>query len=419
MKKTILFLSILLICFSGFSQLTISFEKDTIVILRDKKNKITSPVLANIDRFNTKAGLTDTFRFATNPAPETTMPGNDFIFKTDDTIPVSSRVSQIKSEVTIKPGENPKGDTLYISIIVSCLNTTTTTSKNLVFEIINRKDEDDDMKNNKFDIGAISVGHSFDFFGKDNALISYADAYIFKPYSIRIGKKVTEKKYGFAIKLYQNKSVTVDSLNNSGSLYKFINQTLINPLQPPVNDSVDLKQQVLTRKTSYKSTNWGMYLRLFKDISYKNDNTKFYLGLHGEFLRRDIQTTYEYTSEKDTVIKIKSNQVAYQAAAPLGKNSIQSELYIAPYLEFVHQDKDISVRFSLIPAGLNLNRSTTLNNTTYGKIFYLGQFDLILNKLNLKLGAECRGLWGAKNQPYWNVFISKSFSWSKLTELIF
>ena len=262
--------------------------------------------------------------------------------------------------------------------------------------------------------------YSFDFFGKDNALISYADAYIFKPNSISIGKNATKKKYGFAIKLYQNKSVTVDSLSSSGNLYKFINQTLINPLQPPVNDSVYLKQEVLNRKTSYKSNNWGMFIRLFKDISYKtNDKTKFYLGLHGEFLRRDILTTYEYASEKDTVIKIKSNQVPYQGTAPLGKNSIQSELYLAPYMEFVHQDDDISVRFSLIPAGLNLNRSTLLNNTTYGKIFYLGQFDLIINKINVKLGAECRGLFQTKSQPYWNVFISKSLSWSKLTDLIF
>jgi hypothetical protein len=292
----------------------------------------------------------------------------------------------------------------------------------VIIESISTKQAEKDTKEKKKDkmnIGAVSIGHSFDFFGKDNALISYADAFIFKPNSISIGKKATEKKYGFAIKLYQNKSVTVDSLNTAGNLYKFINQTLTNPLQPPVNDSVYLKQEVLNRKTSYKSNNWGMYIRLFKDISYTtNDKTKFYLGVHGEFLRRDILTTYEYKSEKDTVIKIKSNQIPYQGTAPLGKNAIQSEFYVAPYIEFVHLDDEINVRFSVIPMGLNVYRSTVLNNTTFNKAFFMGQFDLIINKINVKLGAECRGLYNVKSQPYWNVFISKSLSWDKLKELV-
>lgn len=275
-------------------------------------------------------------------------------------------------------------------------------------------------KKNKIEIGAISIGHSFDFFGKDNALISYADAYIFSPGSISIGKNAKKKMYGFALKLYQNKSLTIDSLNTNGGVYKFINQTLVNPLQPPVNDSVLLKQEILNRKTSSKSNNWGMYLRLFRDISYTtNDKTKFYLGIHGEFLRREIQTSYEYKSEKDTLLKVKSTQVPYSGTAPLGKSITQSELYVAPFIEFVHSNKDINVHFALIPFGLNAYRSTVLNNVTIRKAFFMGQFDLIFNELNFKLGAECRGLFSdVTNQPYWNVYISKSFSWEKLKDLI-
>jgi hypothetical protein len=272
---------------------------------------------------------------------------------------------------------------------------------------------------NPFETGAISIGHSFDFFGKSNALISYADAFIFKPNSIRIGKDAPAYKYGFAVKIYQNKSITIDSLNSIGVPFKLITQSLLNPFQPPVNDSVLLKQEALARKASYTSTNWGMSLRLFRDISYKNEKVKFYLGLHGEFLRRDIKTTYEYKTEKDTVIKVKTSELSFPNVTPVEKKSVQSEFYIAPYAEFLYVDDNIKTYFSLIPVGLHLFKNSVLDNLTEGKCFWLGQFDMVIRKINLKIGAECRGLYNDRAQPYWNVFISKAFSWDKIAELFF
>ena len=416
MKKIICLQILLLTFYSSFSQLIASFEKDTISVERDKSVDQIFHLSVKITGFNLQGGAANTINFTINPTPLTTMSSSDYSFAVVP-INVSIGIALIDCPITIMHGENAGANTLFVSIQMS-YNSPAIQVKNSVLKITNKEDEAKSKKKNKLEIGAISIGHSFDFFGKDNALISYADVYVFRPNSFSIGKNPKEEKYGFAVKLYQNKSLTTDSLNTNGSIYKLINQTLVNPLQPPVNDSVFLKQEVLSRKSSYKSNNWGMYIRLFRDISYINKKTKFYLGLHGEFLRRNIETTYEYKSEKDTILKIKSNQIPYSGAAPLSKNSIQSEFYLAPYIEFLHSNDDISVHFSIIPAGLNVYRQTILNNTTFNKFFFMGQFDLILNELNIKLGAECRGLYNVKSQPYWNVFISKSFSWSKLKDLI-
>lgn len=277
-----------------------------------------------------------------------------------------------------------------------------------------------EKEENPYETGAVSIGHSFDFFGKSNALISYADAVLFKPNSFRIGKAYEkEYKYGFGVKIYQNKSITIDSLNRSGVLDKFVNQSLLNPFQPPVNDSVLLKQEILNRKVSYTSTNWGMSLRLFRDISYRNEKVKFYLGLHGEFLRRDIKTTYEYKTEKDTTIKVKTSELAFVNQTPLERKSAQSEFYAAAYLEFLYADEQVKTHFSLIPAGLHLFKNSASDNITKAKCFFMGQFDLVIRKINLKVGAECRGLFNDRAQPYWNVFISKAFSWDKIAELFY
>lgn len=399
--------------FNSFSQLNASFEKDTLIFERDAQIDQIIHLQVSIKGINTGV-VPNTIGFVVNPSG-TTMTASDYLFTTLPAT-INAGVREIDCPVTILHGENSGGGALFISIQMS-YNNSTAQVKTVVLKI---KNKEKDEKKNKLEIGAVSIGHSFDFFGKDNALMSYADAYIFGPNTMCIGKNAKEKKYGFAIKLYQNKSVTVDSLNTSGNLYKFVYQTLVNPLQPPVNDSIFLKQEILSRKTSYKSNNWGMYIRMFRDISYTtNDKTKFYFGLHGEFLRRDIVTTYEYQSEKDTVLKVKSSQIPYSGSKPVGRNTIVSEFYVAPYIEFVHQNDDINVRFSVIPAGLNVYRSTTLDNITFSKMFFMGQFDLIINKINVKLGAECRGIYSVKNQPFWNVFISKSLSWAKLTELIF
>ena len=413
MRKIIILQFCLLMYFNCFSQLSASFEKDTLVFERDAQIDYIIHLPVSIKGLNAGA-VANTIGFVINSSG-TTMTASDYLFTTLQAT-INAGVREIDCPVTILHGENGGGGALFISIQMS-YNNSAIQVKSVVLKIKNKEKEE---KKNKLEIGAISIGHSFDFFGKDNALISYADAYIFGPNTMCIGKNAEEKKYGFAVKLYQNKSVTVDSLNTSGNLYKFVYQTLVNPLQPPINDSIFLKQEILNRKTSYKSNNWGMYIRMFRDISYTtNDKTKFYFGLHGEFLRRDIVTTYEYQSEKDTVLKVKSNQIPYTGNKPVGRNTIVSEFYVAPYIEFVHQNDDINVRFSVIPAGLNVYRSTTLDNITFSKMFFMGQFDLIINKINVKLGAECRGIYSVKSQPYWNVFISKSLSWAKLTELIF
>ena len=68
-------------------------------------------------------------------------------------------------------------------------------------------------------------------------------------------------------------------------------------------------------------------------------------------------------------------------------------------------------------ASLRVPRCGILRESEEGPA--MGQFDLIINELNIKLGAECRGLYhDVTNQPYWNVYISKSFAWEKLKDLI-
>jgi|GEM_PF-6951147 len=412
MKKTIILISVSLLHFNIFGQLNATFDKDTVAVERDQTIDQTIHLLINITSVNPAGGIPNTINFAINPSPATTMASVDYSFA-GTPISITAGVRQADFLITIQHGENPANSTFYISVQLSYSNPAVQ-QKNTVLKIVNKESK----KKSSLEIGALSIGHSFDFFGKENALISYADIYIFCPNSFSIGKNPDGEKYGFALKLYQNKSLTVDSLNSGGSIFKFINQTLVNPFQPPVNDSVLLKQELLTRKTSYKSTNWGMYLRLFRDISYTNKKTKFYLGLHGEFLRRNIETSYEYKSEKDTIIKVKSDKIPYLNSTPLKRNSVQSELYIAPFLQFLYTNDDIAGHFSLIPIGLNLYNSSVLDNTTNSKAFFLCQFDLVIKTINIKLGAECRGLYHVQSQPYWNVFISKSFTWEKLKELI-
>ena len=150
MKKSFNLLGAILIGVTGFGQLNVTFEKDTLVFERHKEIDQTVHLAVSINSFNTPGGAPNTITFAINPSPFTTMTNGDYVFSMAP-ITVVPGVTQIDCPVTIMHGENSSGDTLFVSIQMSYMNAVTQT-KNIVLKIINKKAEEDDKKENKSEI---------------------------------------------------------------------------------------------------------------------------------------------------------------------------------------------------------------------------------------------------------------------------
>ena len=134
MRKIIILQFCLLMYFNCFSQLSASFEKDTLVFERDAQIDYIIHLPVSIKGLNAGA-VANTIGFVINSSG-TTMTASDYLFTTLP-VTINAGVREIDCPVTILHGENGGGGALFISIQMS-YNNSAIQVKSVVLKIKNK-----------------------------------------------------------------------------------------------------------------------------------------------------------------------------------------------------------------------------------------------------------------------------------------
>lgn len=254
----------------------------------------------------------------------------------------------------------------------------------------------------KYNPYRLSIGASFDFFNKLSATDLYGDVYVFLP---NIGER-----WGFEMGIYQNRSVSVDSLNiDSLSRPRRFDQITIERFETDGMSMIRYQERaVRLNRSQVTIDNLGFYISSLYNMQFPSEAFSLYGNIYFELIRREF--TYKYDVEySDPVIREVAEEL-YRGDRRILPNARRSQLdafiglgvtmhFLTPAIEVVYN------------ANLGYSR-TSLELSEYNLIM---RARIIEGTTGIKLGIDYRGT------PYtsevFTVYAAKEVSLAKIVDL--
>jgi hypothetical protein len=251
----------------------------------------------------------------------------------------------------------------------------------------------------------ITTGANFDF-DKTLKASLYFDAQVFKPILLSPCKK-DNRGFGVYSSLYNNRFISSDSVQDTKTFYDIIGN----------GDTVDMIRYNYQIGASNSVKNIGSEIALLYSFQNKmnNDlNLSFSFLLELGAISRNITTTYSYNKiNQDTIFNIPN---------PNNYIRLVEREFVNTRINDVMFGSGFIFRMKSKSHGEFMLKATSGCNNTYfpeemlKRIYYDFRFQILDPKVGINLGGQIRGYY-KQGSPYFSVYLSKSFSLSKLTEL--
>lgn len=260
----------------------------------------------------------------------------------------------------------------------------------------------------EFDPFRITIGANFDF-EKTVAASFYFDAQAYRPNLRYFKNKTSGFGIGFYGSLYNNKYISQDSTE---AYIQQFNEVIGS------GDTIDLVQYNYKIGVSNSIKNigaeggllWGWENKINSDVYVANT----FIFPEISAIHRRITSTYTYArTNVDTLFNIPKPDTINRLIERNFFNSRQDEVLLgAGYIGRFHSTKNGEFMFKFT-TGASFQKLTHIKVI---RPYYSFRFQLLDPKVGINLGGEVRGYYGSPS-PYFGVYLSKSFSLKKLTEL--
>ncbi|KIC90817.1 hypothetical protein [Flavihumibacter sp. ZG627] len=386
---------------TSFAQVQLRFSDEKIEIVRKPDTDIFRVIKVSIQGATKEDSATVSIR--NNPDKDS--------YKLEPFVQVwTPRATEFEFSIPILRGKINKPDTIDLQIVHGDV-----TIQKLIYIIPNKVDEFEEVGEgiNNF---RIVLGHSFDFFDKNNRLLNYGRFEVFLP-------NLISEKQGVHFYVVQTNFNSSSSVNRYGDSINVLDEMPLKFGQQ--SDSVLYFRNFYGRKaeSTYKAFGFGFQglTRLAGKKNNFTNGTNIYLTSGFEYIRREVDIKYSYQLlSSDTLLRAKNYPSRKQTEIKQLK-SVYHEGYGGIGFLVNNHNNVANTRIRYMMGYLfTVGERSSLGNILNAEVGLSHWFNIDvverLTKLNLNLGIDWRQSY--KDGFFYNVYLSKTFSLGSLKNFL-